>query len=457
MNDSARHYSHLDHAYHLHSFTDLHKYEEQQSVVIQKGEGIYLVDSDGKRYLDAMSSLWCATLGYSEDRLVKAAQNQLSILPYSHTFRGRSSNKLVDLAEKIIEISPNHLVKVYFAGSGSEANESAIKIAWSYHKFNGDPEKRRIISRTNGYHGSTIFATRLSGMPPMHQYLNTDLPDVIYADFPHYSTEALENESESEFASRLANQLEDQILEYGPETIAAFIAEPVMGVGGVIVPPDSYFEKIQVILDRYDILFIADEVICGFGRTGDMFGSTTFNIKPDILTAAKGISSAYFPISAVLITEEIHDVLIQSSVQKGVFSHGFTYSGHPVGAAVALETIAILEERDILNHVRTVGRKIQSEIQNLCQMDLVTNVRGVGLMAGFDLIADKKNNVSFDPNLSVGTKLMDIAEHHGLFVRAVGDTIVMAPPLIITEDEIDELARRLTVSLLETDAAVRNS
>ena len=450
MNKSLHQYSNTDRSCHLHSFTDLSKHEKEGSVVIDHGEGIYLFDTDGVQYLDAMSSLWCATLGYSEKRLVKAAEKQLSTLPYSHTFRGRSHEKLIDLAEKVIEISPEHLTRVFFAGSGSEANESAIKMAWSYHKFNGNLQKRKIISRINGYHGSTIFATRLSGMPSMHEYLNADIPEVLYADLPNYLTEALDNETEPEFATRLASQLEKQILEEGPETIAAFIAEPVMGVGGVILPPHTYFEKIQAVLERYNILLIADEVICGFGRTGDMFGSVTFDLRPDILTVAKGISSAYFPISATLVTESIYSTLVQTTARKGVFSHGFTYSGHPVGAAVALEAIAILEERDIPGHVRVVGAKLQEEIQGLCDIDIVANPRGVGLMAGFDLFADSEKKVPFGKIVDAGALLMDIAEKHQLFIRSVGDTILIAPPLIITKAEIDELIRRLRIALTET-------
>ena len=449
MNKLSPDYSLRDRAYHLHSFTHLSQYEEQGSVVIDYGEGVYLYDTAGTRYLDAMSSLWCATLGYSEQRLVEAAQKQMSKLPYSHTFRGRSHKNLIELAEKLIEISQPHLSKVYFAGSGSEANESAIKMAWTYHKFNGQTEKRKIISRINGYHGSTIFATRLTGMTPMHEYLNAGFPEIIYADFPNYLSEAKEGESESEFATRLAHRLEQQILHEGPETVAAFIAEPVMGVGGVILPPEPYFEKVQLVLKKYDILFIADEVICAFGRTGDMFGSETFDLKPDILTTAKGITSAYFPMSATLVTDDIYDVLVKTTRTKGVFSHGFTYSGHPVGAAVALETIAILQERDIPGHVRKVGEYFQSKVQGLVKFPVVGNTRGIGMMAGFDLFADASTKCKFAKETDAGTSLMNIAEKHQLFIRSVGDSVVLAPPLIITEAEVDELIERLSRALQE--------
>lgn len=448
MDDSAYTLDGLDHKHHLHAFTHLSEFEKQRSLVIERGEGIFLIDTDGRRYLDAMSSLWCATLGYSESRLVEAARKQLAALPYSHTFRGRSHAKLIQLAHKLVTISPAQLTRVFFASSGSEANESAIKMAWTYHKFNGNPKKRKIISRLNGYHGSTIFATRLTGMPQMHEFMNTEFPEIIHVEAPGFSSMAANGESEVEFSARLARELEALVLLHGADSIAAFITEPVMGVGGVIVPPETYFEKVQEVLQRYDILLIVDEVVCGFGRTGNMFGSTTFGLKPDLLTVAKGISSAYFPISGVLVTERIYEALLQASAQKGVFSHGFTYSGHPVGAAIALETLTILEERNIIEHVRRVAQIFQAQVRALAEFDVVGNVRGVGLMAGFDLLFDDDHTAA-----AAATELMDIAERNLVFVRAVGKTIVLAPPLIITESEIDDLMNRLRRSIKELVAS----
>ncbi len=441
--------SDIDHARHLHSFTDLSRYKLQNASVICRGDSVFLYDADGVEYLDAMASLWCVNLGYSEQRLIDAAFEQMSQLPKCHTFRGRSNDKLITLAEKLIKITPDHLTKVYFAGSGSEANESAIKIAWSYHKQRGEPQRRKIISRINGYHGSTIFASQLSGMNAMQQHINTSNSDVIYADCPDYSAHGLLNEGASEFAERLADQLESLILEAGPDTIAAFIAEPVMAVGGVIIPPEKYFERIQPVLQQFGILTIIDEVVCGFGRTGNMFGSQTFGIRPDIMTVAKGITSAYFPMSAVTVTDEVYETLVEMSAQSGVFSHGFTYSGHPVGAAIALEVIDILEERDIIGHVRSVSGIFNRELVKLQALPSVENVRTVGLMAGFDLVSNKSNGKLLTSQSNAGTKLVDIAASNGLFIRAVGDTIVMAPPLIITEAQIIELVRRLSDSLQE--------
>lgn len=447
MNDSASNYSARDRATHLHSFTNLHRHLEQDSLVIEHGEGVYLVDAQGRKYLDAMSSLWCANLGYSEQRLVDAARRQLQQLPYSHTFRGRSHHKLIELAEKLVEITPRPLQKVFFAGSGSEANESAIKMAWSYHKILGKPAKRKIMARRGAYHGSTVFATRLCGMPDMHEYLNARFEEVVSTDLPCFFREARDGETEEVFSDRLASQLEAQILDHGADTIAAFIAEPVMGVGGVILPPEGYFPKIREILRRHDILLIVDEVVCGFGRTGRLFGSQTYAIEPDILTLAKGITSAYFPMSAAVVTGEVYDSLVRASRENGSFSHGFTYSGHPVGAAVALEAIAIIEERDIPGHVRQVGDYFHDRLRSLESSAIVGDTRSIGLMGGFEIYRDPGHREHFDSSFAAGSVLMDLAEENLLFVRAVGDTIVLAPPLVITEPEIDILIERLKTSI----------
>ena len=447
MNDIATDYSARDRATHLHSFTNLQRHLEQDSPVIDHGEGVYLVDAGGRKYLDAMSSLWCVNLGYSEPRLADAARQQLGRLPYSHTFRGRSHHKLIELAEKLVEITPPPLEKVFFAGSGSEANESAVKMAWSYHKVRGKPAKRKIMSRRGAYHGSTVFATRLSGFPDMHEYLNAHLEEVVTTDLPCFFREARDGETEEAFSGRLAGQLEAQILEHGADTIAAFIAEPVMGVGGVILPPEGYFPKIREVLRRHDILLIVDEVVCGFGRTGRMFGSETYGIEPDILTLAKGITSAYFPMSAAVVTGEIHEALVRASRENGSFSHGFTYSGHPVGAAVALEAIAITEERNIPGHVRQVGDYFRDRLRSLEYSAIVGDTRSVGLMGGLEIYRDPGRRERFDSSCSAGSLLMDLAEENLLFVRAVGDTIVLAPPLIVTEPEIDILIERLTASI----------
>ena len=422
----------------IHPFTDLHLVSGSNPLVIEKGEGIYLFDSLGAKYLDAMSGLWCATLGYSQQRITEAAQRQLSILPFSHTFRGRSTPPINQLAQKLIDLSPAQLTSVFFACSGSEANESAIKIAWSFHRSNEESSRKKIIAHQKSYHGSAIYSAQISGSPMMHEHQNAEIPDIIFVTEPDVHKQRLQKETTEDFVERLATNLEDLILREGPETIAAFIAEPVMGVGGVIIPPKNYFEKVQKILSKYGVLLIADEVICGFGRTGNMFGSETFGMSPDIMTVAKGLSAAYFPISAVLTNKKIYESLINLSHRIGLFSHGFTNSGHPVGAAVALEAIKIIEEDGIIDHVREVSQDFRTQLLNISTDPIIANARCIGLMGAFDLNVSEKDS---------GNELMHCAQKHSLFIRAIGNTIVLAPPLIISRQEIDLLFERLSDSI----------
>ncbi len=428
----------------IHPFSNLHLLPEQSAPVIEKGKGVYLIDTSGTKYLDAMSSLWCATLGYSQHRLVAAAKKQLDKLPYTHSFRGRRTPPVNELAEKLIDISPNQFTNVFFASSGSEANESAIKIAWSFHKANTEKARRKILSHEKSYHGSAIFSALLSGSAPMHEHQNLRLADIIFTATPDFYHQGFSTETEDDFSDRLVSHLENRILREKPETIAAFIAEPVMGVGGVIIPPKNYFKKVQKVLKRYGILFIADEVICGFGRTGNLFGSQTFDLTPDIMTVAKGLSSAYFPISAVLTTKQINDGLETLSKKTGLFSHGFTYSGHPVGAAVAMETIRIIEQDRIIDHVRDISKVFKIKLMELSETKAALNTRSVGLMGAFDLAIPNKSYPKEFVNGEFGNKLVGLAQKHCLFIRAVGDTVVLAPPLIISKGEINILFERLT-------------
>lgn len=437
----------LDIATHLHAFTDLSHHEKTGPHVIDSGHGIYLVDSDGKTYIDGMSSLWCCSLGYSNQRLMDAAATQFQRLPYSHTFRGRSHPKLIELSDKLVKLAPENLTKAFFANSGSEANESAIKIAWAYHHARSNPTKRKIIARQGGYHGSTIMTACLSGLPSMHSGFNMPMSDVLFAECPHYFHGGQETETEIDFCDRLIKDLEGLIQTEGAENIAAFIAEPVMGVGGVIVPPEGYFPKVQELLRKHDILFIADEVICGFGRTGNMFGSDTFSIQPDLLSCAKCLSSAYFPISALLISDSVYQTLLQQSRELGVFSHGMTYSGHPVGAAIALEVLKIYEETDICQHVKTVAKKFWQELQSFSEHPLVLEMRAVGLMGAIEFVPQNATQAGFSGSSSIAEQVMLNAEANGLFVRASGQSLLMAPPLIITESEITEMFARLRISI----------
>ena len=443
-----------DKAHHLHPMTNLKKHEEIGPMVMTHGKGIYVYDDTGKEYIEGLAGLWCASLGFGENRLVEAATRQMRALPYYHSFNHKAHGPVIDLAEKLIEIAPAPMSKVFFANSGSEANDTAVKLVWYYNNAIGRPEKKKIIARNRGYHGVTVAAASLTGLPHMHTAFDLPIAGILRTDCPHHYRFAEPGESEEQFATRLADNLERLILEEGPETVAAFIAEPVMGAGGVVVPPATYFEKIQAVLKKYDVLFIADEVICGFGRTGNMFGSQTFGITPDILTCAKALSSAYLPISAVMISEPIYQGIAPKAGEIGTFGHGYTYSGHPVCAAVALETLKIYEERGIVDHVKEVAPRLQEGLRRFKDHPLFGEVRGVGLVGAIEVVSDKATKQPFDPKQAVGVQVQNRAQEHGLIIRAMGDSIAFCPPLIITEGEIDDLLARFGRALDETASAL---
>ncbi|MCC7272559.1 MAG: aspartate aminotransferase family protein [Alphaproteobacteria bacterium] len=440
-----------DIATYLHPYTNLKKHETEGPLVVTSGKGIYVQDEAGKQYIEGMAGLWCTSLGFSEERLVEAAIRELRRLPYYHTFGHKSTDVGVDLAEKLLSIAPVPMSKVFFANSGSEANDSVVKLVWYYNNALERPAKKKILARVKGYHGVTVASASLTGLPNNHRDFDLPIANIMHVDCPHHYRFGEPGESEEAFATRMAENLEKRILAEGPETVAAFIAEPIMGAGGVLLPPATYFEKIQPILKKYDILFIADEVICGFGRTGNMWGSQTFALKPDILVCAKALSSAYLPISAVMISEGIYQALVRQSEKIGVFAHGFTYSGHPVSSAVALETLKIYEERDIVGHVRKIAPRMQKHLRSFADRPLVGECRGTGLIGAIELVADKKSHAPFDAKLGVGPYLAARAQDHGLILRAMGDAIGFCPPLIIGEDELDEMFRRFDSALGETE------
>jgi 4-aminobutyrate---pyruvate transaminase len=443
-----------DVAYHLHSQTNLRAHEQNGPLVIVRGEGVHVFDEQGKRYIEGMSGLWCAALGFGEKRLARAAAAQLDRLPYYHTFYGRSNDVCIELAETLVGLAPVPMSKVFFAASGSEANETMVKLAWYYNNALGRPEKRKIIARLRGFHGITIAAASMTGLPTMHRDFNLPLPGFLHTACPLYYRGGRPGETEDDFATRLAEELDQLIRAEGPETVAAFIAEPVMGAGGVIVPPASYFPKIQAVLRRHDVMLLADEVICGFGRTGNWFGTQTFDLQPDMISLAKALSGGYYPISAVLISDKIYQAVADNSAKIGGFGHGFTQSGNPVGAAVALEAIRIYQERDIVGHVRRVSPRLLDGLRAFAGHPLVGDVRGVGLIAGIELVADKASKRPFDPRHRVGARLESHALAHGLVLRALGDSIACTPPLIISEAEIDDLLARLAKALDDTQAWV---
>ena len=444
-----------DIAYHLHGYTNAVRQEQEGSLILTEGKGIYVYDENGKAYIEGMAGLWCTSLGFGEERLVDAAVRQMRKLPYYHTFSQKTSSVTVELAEKLIGIAPVPMSKVYFASSGSEANDTVVKMVWYYNNALGRTKKKKIVSRQKGYHGVTVASASLTGLPNNHRDFDLPIANIMHVDCPHYYRFGHPGETEEAFATRLAESLEQRILNEDPDTVAALIAEPVMGAGGVLIPPATYFEKIQAVLRKYDVMLIADEVISGFGRTGEMWGSTTYGLKPDMITCAKALSSGYMPIGAVMLAPHIYDALVKQSEKIGVFSHGFTYSGHPVTSAVALETLKIYEERDIVGHVRKVAPRMQAGLRRFADHPLVGEVRGVGLVGAVELVANKATKTPFEPAHAVGPFLARRTHHHGLILRALGDSIAFSPPLTINEAEIDLMLERFGAALDDTWAMVR--
>lgn len=426
-----------------------------EPLVIQKSEGSYVYDINGKKYLDALAGLWCTSLGGNEPRLVAAATKQLNELPFYHSFWNRTTKPSLDLAKELLDLfTANKMAKAFFTNSGSEANDTQVKLVWYYNNALGRPDKKKFIARTKSYHGSTLISASLSGLPALHQKFDLPAPFVLHTDCPHYWRFHLPGETEEEFSTRLANNLENLILKEGPGTIAAFIAEPVMGAGGVIPPPATYFEKIQAVLKKYDILVIADEVICGFGRLGTMFGCEKYNIKPDLVSVAKALSSGYMPIGAVLVSPEVTDVIYSQSNKLGTFSHGFTYSGHPVSCAVALETLKIYKERNIIEKVNRISPKFQEGLKAFSDSPIIGEIRGTGLLHGTEFSDNKSPNDPFPPEWGIGAYFGAQCEKHGMLVRVAGDNIMMSPPYILSLEEIDELIRKYGKALKDTEKRV---
>ncbi len=424
----------------LHPATNLAKHRTTGPLVVDRAEGIYVWDADGKRYIEGLAGLWCTGLGYGNQELVETAREQMSRLSFTHLFGGRSHEPAIALAEKLKELVPAPASKIFFTSSGSEANDTQIKLAWYYNNARGLTKKKKIISRMRAYHGVTIATASLTGLPIFHEDFDLPMARVLHTDCPHYWRGAEPGETEEEYATRLANNLEELIQREGPDTVAAFIAEPVMGAGGVLVPPRTYFEKIQEVLRRHDVAMIADEVICGFARTGNWFGSQTFGIMPDTMTMAKAITSAYMPLGAITVSEPVYQALLDESRKLGVFAHGFTYSGHPVSCAVAVKTLEIYERINIVRHVQNVSPVFQMRLKALADHPLVGETRGVGLIGGVELVRNKATKESFDIRQGVGAKVVSLAEEEGLICRAVaGDSIALCPPLVIDGAEVNQM------------------
>jgi 4-aminobutyrate--pyruvate transaminase len=434
----------------LHPYTNAATHVEEGPLVIAGGDGIHVIDIEGNRYIEGLAGLFCASLGFSERRLVDAATRQMSELPFYHSFGGKSHKPGIELAERLIALSPVPMSKAFFANSGSEANDTAIKLAWYYHNAIGKPEKKKIISRVKAYHGVTVASASLTGLPNNHRDFDLPVERILHTDCPGLYRFGRPGETEEEFATRCAESLETLIMREGPDTVAAFFAEPLMASGGCIVPPATYYDKIQAVLRKYDVLFVADEVICAFGRLGTMFGIEQFGIFPDMISMAKQLSAGYQPISALLVNEKIAEAIRQESRKIGTFGHGFTYSGHPVAAAVALETLRIYEERDIIGHVQDVAPVLQHGLRALSSHPLVGDVRGLGLIGTLELVADKATRAPFDPSLGVAAYAGRRAQAHGVITRAMGDNVNLCPPLIITERETRDLLDRIGRALDDT-------
>ncbi|HEY4941542.1 MAG TPA: aminotransferase [Rhizomicrobium sp.] len=435
----------------LHPYTNLVKFRETGPMVIARGEGVRVYDESGKDYIEAMAGLWCTALGWGENELAETAAEQMKKLSFGHLFGGKSHEPAIALAEKLKEISPFPTGKVFFANSGSEANDTQIKLYWYAANARGQTKKKKIVSRAKAYHGVTLASASLTGLANNHKSFDLPFDFAKFADCPHYYRGAEPGESEQQFSVRMGANLEKLIEREGPDTIAAMIVEPVMGAGGVILPPDGYFDAIVAVLSRHGIPLIADEVITGFGRTGNWFGCGTYCFEPESMSIAKALSSAYLPISAVLLSPELSDIVEQESGKIGTFGHGFTYTGHPVAAAVALKTIEIYQRRDIVGHVRHVAPVFLKRLKALAEHPLVGEANGVGLIGAIELVADKKTKRNFDPAKQAGATLMNFATEEGLIVRALlGDRVALCPPLVITEGEIAELFDRLERALART-------
>lgn len=437
----------LDKAAHLHPYTNARKLEAEGPRVMARGAGVHVYDEQGKEYIEGLAGLWSVAVGFGEDRLVEAARAQMAELPYYHVFAQKTHGPAAQLADKLVEMTPEHLTKAFFTNSGSEANDTVVKLIWFMNNALGRPEKKKFLSRHGAYHGITIASGSLTGLPWNHASFDLPAIPVRHLSNPHAYINARDGESEAEFAQRLADELETAIQEEGPETIAAFIGEPVMGAGGVIVPPEGYWEKVQEICRRYDILIVADEVINGFGRTGKMFGCDTMGIKADVMVLSKALTSSYQPLAAIMLTDEIYQVIADHSAKLGTLGHGFTGTGHPVATAVGLENLRIIEERGLVENAAAMGEILRGELAKFADHPLVGEVRGVGLLAAVQLVADKATRTKFDPEGKLGAYVFERAHDHGLIIRNIKDAIAFCPPLIITEEQVHEMVARFSATL----------
>ena len=445
----------------FHASTHLkgHAHGDSPTRIMETGKGVFIRDRDGKEFLDAFAGLYCVNIGYGRSEVADAIHEQAKKLAYYHTYVGHSNEPIIRLSERIIAMAPEGMSKVYYGMSGSDANETQVKLVWYYNNVLGRPEKKKIISRQRGYHGSSVMSGSLTGLPAFHNAFDLPLPQVRHTVTPHYYWNAEPGMTEQEFSQYCANELEKMILAEGPETVAAFIGEPVLGTGGLIPPPDGYWDAIQAVLTKYDILLIADEVVTGFGRIGADFGSLYYGIKPDLMTVAKGLTSGYLPLSGVIVGEKVWSVLEQGSDKFGPIGHGYTYSAHPLGAAAANANLDIVQGERLAENARDTGAYFQQRLhETFDNHPLVGEARGISLLGALEFIADKNGKTRFDANLKVGARVAGACMKQGLIARAMpnGDILGFAPPLVISRDEIDQVIDRARTAVDQvTDELVR--
>lgn len=438
----------------LHPFTQLKDFASGKlgdPTIVETGKGIRIKDAHGRELIDGFAGLYCVNVGYGRTEVAEAISRQAYRLAYYHTYAAHTTDELAILSDRLVKMAPGKMSKVFYGMSGSDANETQVKLVWYYNNLRGLPKKKKIISRDRGYHGCSIISGSMTGMSFYHDHMDLPLPQIIHTGVPHFYWGAKPGETEAEFSARRAAELDELIVREGPDTVGAFIGEPVLGTGGITPPPSGYWEAIQSVLRKHDVLLIADEVITGFGRTGSMFGSLHYGIEPDLITIAKGLTSAYFPLSAAIVGEKIYQVLEAGADRVGAFSHGYTYSGHPIGAAAANAVLDIVEKENLAGNAHEVGGYFQEQLKRVfAQLPIVGEVRGVGLMGAIEFVADREKKVRFDAGAKVGARISKAARDRGLIARAMphGDILGFAPPLVTTKNEIDEI-----VSISE--AAVR--
>ena len=452
-NPNTAHWQALSQAHHLAPFSDYKQLAEKGPRIITEAKGVHLWDSEGNKILDGMAGLWCVAVGYGREELVEAAATQMRQLPFYNTFFQTAHPPVLELAHAIAQLAPAGMNHVFFTGSGSEGNDTMLRLVRHYWACKGQPNKKIIIGRENGYHGSTVAGASLGGMKFMHEQGDLPIPGIAHIPQPYWFGEGGDM-SPAAFGIWAADQLEKKILELGEDNVAAFIAEPIQGAGGVIIPPETYWPRIKEILAKYDILFVADEVICGFGRTGEWFGSQYYDLKPDLMTIAKGLTSGYVPMGGLIVSDKVFEVI----EAHGDFNHGFTYSGHPVAAAVGLENLRILKEEGIVERVKAeTAPYLQKRLRELADHPLVGEVRGVGMLGAIELVQDKATRKRFSGDVGVGMVCRGHCFNNGLIMRAVGDTMIIAPPLVISQTEVDELVEKARKCLDLTWEQVRTA